>query len=91
MPDGRGGCTWFLLASIPEEYDHGTAPWVCMERTPSEVTMPSGRRHDAHNVDIVPMSCKYSFISQDGCPTRNPMTYTCLMRDPPRIIGLSVR
>jgi len=43
--------------------------------------MPSGRRHDAHNVDIVPMSCKYPFISQDGCPTRNPMTYTtCLMR-----------
>jgi len=28
MPDGRGGCTWFLLASIPEEHDHGTAPWV---------------------------------------------------------------
>jgi len=37
-----------------------------------------GRRHDAHNVDIAPMSCKYSSISQDGCPTRNPMTYTYL-------------
>jgi len=35
-----------------------------MERTPSEVTMPSGRRHDAHIVDIAPMSCKYSFIFQ---------------------------
>jgi len=30
--------------------------------TPSEVSMPSGRWHDAHNVDIMPMSCKYSFI-----------------------------
>jgi len=23
-----------------------------MERTPSEMSMPSGRRHDAHNVDV---------------------------------------
>ena len=28
MPDGRGGCTWFLLASIPEQHDYGTAAWV---------------------------------------------------------------
>jgi len=38
-----------------------------MERTPSDVSMPSERRHDAHNADIMQMSGKYSFISQDGC------------------------
>jgi len=28
MPDGRGGCTWFLRASILEEYDPAMKPFV---------------------------------------------------------------
>jgi len=54
-----------------------------IDRTSSVASMSSGHLHDAHNVDIMLMSCKLSFISQDGCPKRNPMTYNCLMRGPP--------
>jgi len=54
-----------------------------IERKPSLASMSSGHLHDALNVDIMLMSCKLSFISQDGCLKRNPMTLNCLMRGPP--------